>query len=192
MVTGHAPVKERLRAGWYSPAESQLLGHALLLLQRIGSEGRRPGACGRMRHTLEHGEGDQEVGEDGEEEVDDVGCDAPAYVHQLQHGVRLGRLVLELVRNHCTCMPAMSQGTCAGKVNLQHVSGLQTGPLWGPAEAGAPPNDSTIPAPLAAYLQGSSRNVYGLCSSLHCWSDDNQLLKCLSTIWIWGSPESSC
>ena len=57
--------------------------------------------------TLEHGEGHQKVGQDREKEVYDVGCSAPAHVDQLQHGMRLRRLVLQLIRNHCTCMLAL-------------------------------------------------------------------------------------
>ena len=52
--------------------------------------------------TLEHGQRHQQVGEHGEEEVDEVSGAAPAHVHELQHCVRLGRLVLELVCHHCT------------------------------------------------------------------------------------------
>ncbi len=44
--------------------------------------------------TLEHGKGHQQISEDGEEEVDDVSDRTPAYINQLQHGMRLGRLIL--------------------------------------------------------------------------------------------------
>ena len=51
--------------------------------------------------TLQHGQRDQQVGEAGEEEEGDVRRPAPARVHQLQHGVRLGCPVLQLQGHHC-------------------------------------------------------------------------------------------
>ena len=59
--------------------------------------------------TLEHGQRHQQVGEHGEEEVDDVSVAAPAHIHQLQHRVRLGCLVLELVCHHCMSRACAAQ-----------------------------------------------------------------------------------
>ena len=52
--------------------------------------------------TLQHGEGDQQVGQQSEEKEGDVSRFAPACVHNLEHRVSLRRLVLQLQSNHCT------------------------------------------------------------------------------------------
>lgn len=52
-------------------------------------------------HTLQHGEGNQQVGEDCKKEEHNVRCAAPANVDNLQHGMRLGGLVLDFQGHNC-------------------------------------------------------------------------------------------
>ena len=69
--------------------------------------------------TLEHGQRHQQVGEDCKEEVDDVRSAAPAHIYKLQHRVRLGRLVLELICHHC-----MSRASPTQILTLTHQRAL--------------------------------------------------------------------